>query len=201
MAAQDGWPSARFGGCAEPGLQACSPAAYALASTSAGLGSIRGHIGGTPARSGECLVQRIPGAATGLRDQVPVQVHGRGDGLVAEPAGHLGDRHTLSQGGTGERLPEVIPAGSVQIAYEGIVAETEAVEEISNWSPDREYVICRIHFDPPRARNLHVEGPVKIVPGFRTSAFAGEPEHAVSIQGLRKSCDHVRLVVEMFRDV
>jgi hypothetical protein len=30
MAAQDGWPSARFGGCTEPGLQAGSPAAYGL---------------------------------------------------------------------------------------------------------------------------------------------------------------------------
>jgi hypothetical protein len=28
MAAQDGWPSARFGGCTEPGLQAGSPAAF-----------------------------------------------------------------------------------------------------------------------------------------------------------------------------
>src|SRR5580693_2073829 len=28
MPAQDGWPSARFGGCTEPGLQAGSPAAF-----------------------------------------------------------------------------------------------------------------------------------------------------------------------------
>ena len=55
MAAQDGWPSARFGGCTEPGLQAGSPAAYALTCISAELSSIRGHIGGTHTRSGECL--------------------------------------------------------------------------------------------------------------------------------------------------
>src|ERR1700691_3761961 len=45
MAAQDGWPSARFGGCTEPGLQAGSPAAYAPDLHLGGLDGIRGHIG------------------------------------------------------------------------------------------------------------------------------------------------------------
>ncbi len=36
MAVPDGWPSARFGGCTEPGLQAGSPAAASFASASAG---------------------------------------------------------------------------------------------------------------------------------------------------------------------
>ena len=35
MAVPDGWPSARFGGCTEPGLQAGSPAAYTGASPAA----------------------------------------------------------------------------------------------------------------------------------------------------------------------
>jgi hypothetical protein len=62
-------------GAQNPAYRPARPPPTLLTCISAGLSSIRGHIGGTHARSGECLVQRIPGAATGLRDQVPVQVH------------------------------------------------------------------------------------------------------------------------------
>ena len=43
MAAQDGWPSARFGGCTEPGLQAGSPAAYPLTCAAAVLRAVPGR--------------------------------------------------------------------------------------------------------------------------------------------------------------
>jgi len=52
MAALDGWPSARFGGCTEPGLQAGSPAASP--DESAGMSGRGGAVhvdlftGGTP---------------------------------------------------------------------------------------------------------------------------------------------------------
>src|ERR1700722_10790863 len=108
MAVPDGWPSARVrAGAQNPAYRPARPPPALLTCISAGDIS----VGGTHARSCECLVQRVPGAATSLRNQVPVQVYGRGDGLVAEPAGQLRDRHALGQGGAGERMPEVMEGG------------------------------------------------------------------------------------------
>jgi hypothetical protein len=55
-------------------------------------------------------VERVTGTAAGLGNEVAVQVHGRGDGSVAEPAGNFGDRHALSEGGAGERMPKIMSA-------------------------------------------------------------------------------------------
>jgi hypothetical protein len=72
------------------------------------LGGWPGHFGGTSPLRGERPVERVAGPAAGLGDQVAVQVHGGRDRLVAEPAGHLRDRHTLSKGGAGEGVPQVV---------------------------------------------------------------------------------------------
>ena len=40
-----------------------------------------------------------------------VEVHGRGDRLMAQPAGNLGDRHAFGKGGAGERVPQVMKRG------------------------------------------------------------------------------------------
>ena len=48
----------------------------------------------------ERFVDCVAGTAAGLWHQVPVQVHRRRDRPVAEPAGNLGDRHSLSKGST-----------------------------------------------------------------------------------------------------
>jgi hypothetical protein len=57
---------------------------------------------GAHALFGERPVERVTGTSAGLGDQVAVQVHGRGNGLVAEPAGDLGDRHALGEGRAGK---------------------------------------------------------------------------------------------------
>jgi hypothetical protein len=48
-------------------------------------------------RSAEGVAERVTGAAGGLGDQVAVQVDGGRDGLVAEPAGNLGDRNAFGK--------------------------------------------------------------------------------------------------------
>jgi hypothetical protein len=40
-----------------------------------------------------------------------VQIDGRGDRLVAEPAGNLGGWHTFAQSRAGERVPQVVERG------------------------------------------------------------------------------------------
>ena len=69
--------------------------------TCAGRGCIRGLSAGR----GESAGEGGTGPCAGLRDEVPVEVDRRGDRLVAEPAGHLRDRHAPGQGGAGERVP------------------------------------------------------------------------------------------------
>lgn len=93
------------------------------------------------------------------------------------------------------------PGGSVPIAFKEMVVEKYEVAQITNWSPDNDYVIARLRFDPPRAYNLRAQGPVRVGAGFRTSAFHGEPEHSIDIQTLRQTCDHVRMVVGLFEQI
>ena len=57
-----------------------SPAAYASDLVAADPVASGGHGGAHARVPAKYLVQRIPGGATGLQDQVPVQVHSRGDG-------------------------------------------------------------------------------------------------------------------------
>jgi hypothetical protein len=61
-------------------------------------------------RRGEGVVQRRTSPLGCLRDQMSVQVHGRGDGLVPEPPGHLGDGYAFSECGTGEGVPQIVGA-------------------------------------------------------------------------------------------
>ncbi len=92
-----------------------------------------------------------------------------------------------------------IPSGAIQLHFNGIPLETEPVLEISNWSPDQEYVIHRIRFDPPWAYNLRAEGPIQLQVSFTTPPFEAEPAHSVTIGQLRAACDHMAMVIEAFK--
>lgn len=92
-----------------------------------------------------------------------------------------------------------IPRGAIQIAFNGIPVENDPVDAISDWSPDKEYVIHRIRFDPPRAYNLRANGPIQLEVVFSTPPFDNEPAHAVSLPQLRKTCDHVANVLASFQ--
>ena len=61
MAAQDGWPSARFGGCTEPGLQAGSPAAYVV--HQADPAAIMTSVPGVGIINGAQILARLGGPA------------------------------------------------------------------------------------------------------------------------------------------
>jgi hypothetical protein len=54
---------------------------------------------GAHARTSERPVERVTGPAAGRRHQVAIQVNGGRDGLMAEPAGHLGDRNAFGKTG------------------------------------------------------------------------------------------------------
>lgn len=92
-----------------------------------------------------------------------------------------------------------IPSGSIQLRYNGIPVENEPVLEITDWSPDQEYVIHRIRFDPPRAYNLRAEGPIQLQVSFTTPPFPPEPAHTVTISQLSASCEHVAMIVDAFK--
>jgi hypothetical protein len=92
-----------------------------------------------------------------------------------------------------------IPSGPIQLRFNGIPVESEPVLEIPNWSPDEEYVIHRIRFDPPRAYNLRAEGPIQLQVSFTTPPFATEPAHTVTISQLRGCCDHVAKIIDLFK--
>lgn len=92
-----------------------------------------------------------------------------------------------------------IPLGSFDIAFEGTVFERDHIVEITDWKPYEEAVIERLRFDPPIARNLRVTGPMTVNYAFSTPAFGPEGEHGIHGQLLRKCCDHVRMVVDMFK--
>ncbi len=92
-----------------------------------------------------------------------------------------------------------IPHGSFKIRFNGVRVETEEFTEITNWSPNEEYVISRMRFDPPRARNLRVDGPMQLEVIFTTPAFETEPAHSVGLTELRESCDHVAMVIDAFK--
>jgi hypothetical protein len=63
-------------------------------------------------RPAEGAVERVTGAAGGLRDQVTVQVNGGRDRLMAEPAGNFRDRDAFGKCRAGECMPQVVE-GSV----------------------------------------------------------------------------------------
>ncbi|HUY47587.1 MAG TPA: hypothetical protein VMV92_17940 [Streptosporangiaceae bacterium] len=99
----------------------------------------------------------------------------------------------------------VIPGGDVRVVFPPgvIAAERKLIPKIMDWSPDKEYVIRSIRFDPPYPdpRDFRIEAHVGVGTGFSTSAFSGKPEHAVHIYKLRESCDHIRLIVNTFERV
>lgn len=96
-----------------------------------------------------------------------------------------------------------VPGGSLRVFGEGNVnlIQKSPVPQIQNWSPDQEYVICRLHFAAPYPSNLRTAGPVRVGTGFRTVPFAGEPEHAAHIAEVHVTCDHVRMIVNRFKQI
>jgi hypothetical protein len=92
-----------------------------------------------------------------------------------------------------------IPSGAIQLRFNGIPAERVPVLEITEWDPNKEHVIHSIRSDPPSAYNLRAEGPIKLAVSFTTPAFESEPAHSVNLVQLRKSCDHVAMVIDAFK--
>ena len=90
----------------------------------------------------------------------------------------------------------------IDVAYNGIKVKDDPVLTFPpNWSPDQEYVIHRMRFDPPDAYNLRATGRLTINAGFSTAPFSAEPLHAVAINKIRATCDHVAMLVNLFETI
>ena len=95
-----------------------------------------------------------------------------------------------------------VPVGAIDVAYNGIKVKDDPVLTFPpNWSPDQEYIIHRMRFDPPDAYNLRATGRLTINAGFSTAPFGAEPLHAVAINKIRATCDHVAMLVNLFETI
>ena len=125
--------------------------------------------------------------------------HRQGDAYL-DPLWHIyrfnnADKH---------RLPPfllALPAGEIKYGFRGNLVEKVETEEVVNWTPDKEFEIARLRFDPPVMTNPHMEGPVTLHAGFLTPSIGTEPEHSISLSLLRKSCSHVATLVKLFEQI
>jgi len=92
------------------------------------------------------------------------------------------------------------PGGSIQVSNFGDSAllEQEVISQFTSWPPDEECVIHRLRFSRPYPQDLHAEVPTRPDLSFHTSAFGGEPEHAVDIGSFRLVCKYVGMATDLF---
>jgi hypothetical protein len=116
-----------------------------------------------------------------------------------DPLWHI---HRFSNADKHRQVAAMLPIpepGQVDIKFNGTLVEKDELERIDGWDPTREVKIARLRFDPPIARNLRTEGKIAMNVWFHTGPFRREPAHGIDLGVLRKTCDHVALVVEQFK--
>src|ERR1035438_3957568 len=126
----------------------------------------------------DCPLQGIIHGVTLIRELQPLKLQ---PNPRADPLWHV---HRFNNAGK-HREPLAflaIPRGSFRIRFNGIPAEVEEVTEIKDRSPDTEYVVHRIRFDPPRAYNLRTEGSMQLEVIFTT------PEFEARVESYRAMC-------------
>jgi hypothetical protein len=94
-----------------------------------------------------------------------------------------------------------IPVGSIEFDYNGTIVEKDEFAELTNWRADQESEIGRIRFDPPIAENLRVKGSLTVAVTFMTPEFMAEPEFSIPFSALQGVCDHVTMVVNLFKTI
>jgi len=102
------------------------------------------------------------------------------------------------------RLPPFLlafPTGKINYRFNGTLVEKEEVEEVVSWTPEKEFDIARLRFDPPVVRNFRVDGPMTLHAGFLTPPIKAEPEHSISLSLLRKTCSHVSTLVKLVEQI
>jgi hypothetical protein len=93
----------------------------------------------------------------------------------------------------------MVPAGSFQIHFNGIKVEEDLVEEVEDWSPDKEIPIGRIRFDPPRAENLRAEGNIGLNILFVTPPWLGDDKLSFPLRAVPGVVEHVAKLLDSFR--
>ena len=149
----------------------------------------------TAAKRGGCL----NGVVHGLGFIERVQPYHLQPDPRLDPLWHV---HRLSNADTHREITTFVPVPVRALEFKcdgNIVERDHNIPAIVNWSPDKEAMISRMRFDPPVAENLRVEGELQIMPVFTTPPFGHEPEHTVYRQTLRKTGEHVRTIVDLFK--
>jgi hypothetical protein len=95
----------------------------------------------------------------------------------------------------------LIPIGSIQLYYNGIKVEEDMVEEVPDWTPEKEIPLGRIRFDPPRAYNLRAEGNISLDVQFVTPPWQGDAELALPLGALPSVIDHLTKLLDTFRQL
>lgn len=95
----------------------------------------------------------------------------------------------------------LVPVGGIQLRYNGIPVEQDMVEEVPDWTPDKEIPIGRIRFDPPYAYNLRAEGNISLDVQFVTPPWQGDAELALPLRALPGIVDHVAKLLDTFRQL
>ena len=93
-----------------------------------------------------------------------------------------------------------VPTGTLDIT-KGTLVEKHHIDVINEWASDEETVIERLRFDPPRAAELHAVGKMNVAFGFTTPPFSGEPTHSIHGKVLGQACDHVRMILDAFKQL
>jgi len=91
-----------------------------------------------------------------------------------------------------------VPIGSFQLRYDGIMVEEDMVEEVPDWTPEKEIPLGRIRFDPPRAYNLRAEGNISLDVQFVTPPWLGDPELALPLRAIPTVIDHTAKLLDTF---
>lgn len=95
----------------------------------------------------------------------------------------------------------LIPVGSIQLRYNGILAEQDTVEEVSDWTPEQNIPLGRLRFDPPRAYNLRAEGNISLDVQFVTPPWLGDAALAIPLRALPVIIGHLAKLLDTFRQL
>lgn len=90
------------------------------------------------------------------------------------------------------------PVGALEFDYKGTLVDLRGVPEITDWSPEQEYVIGHMRFDPPVARDIHAKGEMSLNVRFVTPPFGGDADLSITLSGLRCTSDHVAVMLDLF---
>jgi len=90
------------------------------------------------------------------------------------------------------------PVGSLKFDYKGTLVDSKGVPEITDWSPDKKYVIGHMRFDPPVARDIHAKGEMSLDVRFVTPPFGGDADLSITLSGLGRTIDRVAVMLDLF---